>query len=148
MRKQTLPHIIQHSTILSNLVNKSNNLNKLTGFVRSAVYQLRKTSLAQHCVVAGFEQGILNLLTPSAIWEHELRFLTSELEETLKKTQPFRCLKKIKTRIQETVHEPEVLKLAKPILSHKNAEALLALAEQTQSRALKLALEKLSQNST
>jgi hypothetical protein len=95
-QKRTMAEILTTSTILSQIVNKVDQLAKLNRIV----HQKCDPELRKHCKVANYRDGILILTTHSSATGHLLRFSKSELLTALRSEPAWCHLKSIKIHVR------------------------------------------------
>ncbi len=105
--KKTFVDLQHHAPIkLSQILVKINFLKR----IQTSFEALVDSSLAQHCMIANFENNVLIVLTDSATWSTKIRFEAPELIKQLQSTPECATLKKIKC----LVRPKEIKKQEKP----------------------------------
>src|ERR1700722_1515422 len=95
-KKHSLANILTDSPILSEIVNKVDQLAKLNRIV----HQKLDPELTKYCRVANLRDGILILSTSSPATGHLLRFAKAELLSTLRIEPQWCHLKSIKIHVR------------------------------------------------
>lgn len=143
-QKNSMVEILTISPILSQIVNKVEQLAKLNRIV----HQKCDPELRKHCRVANYRDGILILTTPSSAIGHLLRFSKSELLTTLRSLPEWCHLKSIKIHVRpnppglEITPEPPTQNLRR--LSPPVVQALQETALGIDFQALQQALLRLA----
>ncbi|HXH54708.1 MAG TPA: DciA family protein [Gammaproteobacteria bacterium] len=104
-QKHSMIEILTISPILSQIVNKVEQLAKLNRIV----HQKCNPELRKHCRVANYRDGILILTTHSSAVGHLLRFEKSELLTALRSLPEWCHLKSIKIHVRPNPPESEII---------------------------------------
>lgn len=147
-QKHSMVEILTISPILSQIVNKVEQLAKLNRIV----HQKCDPELRKHCKVANYRDGILILTTHSSAVGHLLRFEKSELLTTLRKLPEWCHLKSIKIHVRPNPPGTEITPLAQteppaaavPLLAPRIAKDLKETALNINFPALQQALLRLA----
>lgn len=123
-QKHSMVEILTISPILSQIVNKVEQLAKLNRIV----HQKCNPELRKHCRVANYRDGILILTTHSSAVGHLLRFEKSELLTALRSLPEWCHLKSIKIHVRPNPPGSEIAPLpqaaAVPLLPARIAKDL------------------------
>ena len=128
-QKHSMIEILTISPILSQIVNKVEQLAKLNRIV----HQKCNPELRKHCRVANYRDGILILSTHSSAIGHLLRFEKSELLTALRSLPEWCHLKSIKIHVRPDLPRSEITALAQT----KSATPAVALLPIPVAKALK-----------
>ncbi len=147
-QKHSMVEILTISPILSQIVNKVEQLAKLNRIV----HQKCDPELRKHCKVANYRDGILILTTHSSAVGHLLRFEKSELLTTLRSLPEWCHLKSIKIHVRPNPPGSEIAPLAQeepqstalPLLPSRIAKDLKETALSINFPALQRALLRLA----
>jgi hypothetical protein len=142
-KKTSLANLLTTSPILREIVYKVEQLAKLNQLVLKKL----DPTLARHCRVANFRNGILVLTTTSPIWGHQLRFAKTDILSTLRADPEWIGLKSIEAQVRPDTNSVADIKkntLPVPKLSKVAAQFVELTAIEVTSPTLKKALLKLS----
>ncbi|HEV2524247.1 MAG TPA: DUF721 domain-containing protein [Gammaproteobacteria bacterium] len=144
-QKHSMVEILTISPILSQIVNKVEQLAKLNRIV----HQKCNPELRKHCRVANYRDGILILTTDSSAVGHLLRFEKSELLTALRSLPEWCHLKSIKIHVRPNPPEFEIKapaeKCTLPVLSSRVAKELKEAALNINFSPLQQALLRLAE---
>ena len=116
---------------------------RLLAHINRKLQALLNPSLARHCIVANYANGILTLQTDSGSWATRLRYALPALRDALQQLPELDALKQIEVRIAPR-SEPHTQTAQRPTLTPQSREIIRQCSAAIDDPGLRNALERLA----
>lgn len=143
MNKTAINILQNEHKVLQPLFVKLKRLEELEQILKTHI----DPKFVNHCRIASFSEGMLVLMTESALWATHIRFAVPELLKKLRHHESFQSLTQIQTKILPAKHYRLVASSSSrkaSRLSTQTAEIVLEIANHIQYDKLRNIMQKIA----